>query len=56
MIIDPWGEVLAVAADGEGFIGADLDLERQERIRELAAVARQPAPAGLSLAEVEAPA
>ena len=33
MIIDPWGEVLAVAPDGEGFICADLDLDRQEEIR-----------------------
>ena len=33
MIVDPWGEVLAVAADGEGFICADLDLDRQEEIR-----------------------
>ncbi len=33
MIIGPWGEVLAVAADGEGFVCADLDLDRQEEIR-----------------------
>ena len=29
MIVDPWGVVLAQAADGEGHIVADLDLERQ---------------------------
>ena len=50
MLVDPWGVVLAQAPDRECFIAADLDLERQEEIRQLAAVARQPAPAGLSLA------
>jgi deaminated glutathione amidase len=34
MIVDPWGVVLATAADGERFVGADLDLAGQERIRE----------------------
>jgi predicted amidohydrolase len=33
-IVDPWGVVLATAADGEGFVTADLDLAAQERIRE----------------------
>jgi predicted amidohydrolase len=33
MIIDPWGVVLAQAADSEGHILADLDLHRQEEIR-----------------------
>ena len=32
-IVDPWGIVLAQAADGEGFVAADLDLERQREIR-----------------------
>ena len=32
-IVDPWGRVLAVAAGGEGFIAADLDLAAQERVR-----------------------
>jgi len=32
-IVDPWGELLAEAADGEGFVAADLDLERQAEIR-----------------------
>ncbi len=33
MIVDPWGIVLAQAADGEGHIVADLDLDRQREIR-----------------------
>jgi len=33
MIVDPWGIVLAIAADGEGVATADLDLAAQERIR-----------------------
>lgn len=33
-IVDPWGVVLAVAPDGEGFAAADLDLAAQERTRE----------------------
>ncbi|MBA3865186.1 MAG: carbon-nitrogen hydrolase family protein [Solirubrobacterales bacterium] len=33
-IVDPWGTVLALAADGEGFAAADLDLEAQDRVRE----------------------
>ncbi|MEA2156413.1 MAG: deaminated glutathione amidase [Solirubrobacteraceae bacterium] len=45
MIVDPWGLVLARAADAEGHIVADLDLEAQARIRrELPALAnRRPA-------------
>jgi len=34
MIVDPWGLVLATAADGEGFVAADLDLAAQDRVRE----------------------
>jgi deaminated glutathione amidase len=34
MIVDPWGVVLAQAADREGHILADLDLERQGETRE----------------------
>jgi deaminated glutathione amidase len=34
MIVDPWGVVLAQAADRECFVAADLDLERQREIRE----------------------
>jgi len=33
-IVDPWGTVLATAADGEGFAAAELDFAAQERIRE----------------------
>ena len=34
MIVDPWGEILARAPDEETFIAADLDLRRQDEIRE----------------------
>jgi deaminated glutathione amidase len=34
MIVDPWGEVLAELADGEGFVTAELDLGRQDEVRE----------------------
>jgi deaminated glutathione amidase len=34
LIVDPWGEVLARAADEETFIAADLDLERQDDVRD----------------------
>jgi deaminated glutathione amidase len=45
MIVDPWGAVLAEAADGECFVAADLDLEAEERVRaELPSLAnRRPA-------------
>jgi len=33
MIVDPWGVVLAQAADGEGHITAELDLAAQREIR-----------------------
>jgi predicted amidohydrolase len=33
MIVDPWGVVLAQAPDGEGYIVAELDLDRQREIR-----------------------
>jgi predicted amidohydrolase len=33
LIVDPWGVVLATAPDGETFITAELDLERQAEIR-----------------------
>jgi predicted amidohydrolase len=33
MIVDPWGIVQAQAADGEGAILAELDLDRQLEIR-----------------------
>src|SRR5918998_1353360 len=34
IIVDPWGEVLARAADEECFVAADLDLDRQAEVRE----------------------
>ena len=34
MIVDPWGELLARAPDEETFIAADLDLARQDELRE----------------------
>ena len=34
MIVDPWGEILARVTEGEGFAAADLDLDRQQEIRE----------------------
>ncbi len=33
MIIDPWGVVLATAADGEGLITAEIDLSALVEIR-----------------------
>ena len=33
MIVDPWGVILAQAADRTGHVIADLDLEAQERVR-----------------------
>jgi len=33
MVVDPWGAVLAQVADGEGIAVAELDFERQERLR-----------------------
>jgi nitrilase len=33
MIVDPWGVVLAQAADGEGIAVADLDFARMADIR-----------------------
>jgi predicted amidohydrolase len=33
MIVDPWGAVLAQVPDGEGVAIAELDFERQDRLR-----------------------
>lgn len=33
-IVDPWGRVLAEAADGDGFVVTDLDLSAQDEVRE----------------------
>jgi deaminated glutathione amidase len=32
-IVDPWGDVLARADDGERFVAADVDLARQDEVR-----------------------
>ena len=32
-IVDPWGELLVTAPDGECFVAADLDLAAQDRVR-----------------------
>lgn len=32
-IVDPWGKVLTMAPDGEGFVAADLDLAAQDEVR-----------------------
>ncbi len=34
MIVDPWGNVIALAPDGPGFAMADLDFERLRKVRE----------------------
>jgi deaminated glutathione amidase len=33
MIVEPWGSVIAQAADGEGVAVAELDFDRQDRLR-----------------------
>ena len=33
MVVDPWGTVVAQVADGEGLAVAELDFERQDRLR-----------------------
>lgn len=39
MIIDPWGQVIAVAPDGPGLALAEIDLSRLSRIRKAIPVA-----------------
>src|SRR5204862_7773358 len=34
MIVDPWGEILARAPDDECFVAAELDLARQDEVRD----------------------
>jgi predicted amidohydrolase len=42
MIVDPWGAVVAQVPEGEGVAVADLDFERQDRLRrELPALAHR---------------
>jgi nitrilase len=33
MIVDPWGDVLAVRAEGEGVVLADVDVTRRDAVR-----------------------
>ena len=33
LIIDPWGRILAELAEGEGFIAADIDSDKQAKLR-----------------------
>jgi predicted amidohydrolase len=33
LVVDPWGEIIAEAGDGEGYVLADLDQDRLEQIR-----------------------
>ena len=50
MIVDPWGAVVAQVPDGEGVALAELDFDRQERLRRelpASAHARLPLPARL---------
>lgn len=56
MIVDPWGVVLAQAAEEEGHIVADLDLERQRRVREGLPSLANRAPAAYRWPEAEGPA
>ena len=35
MIVDPWGQVLAMAADGPGFAAAEIDLGRVAQVRRI---------------------
>jgi deaminated glutathione amidase len=34
MVIDPWGQVLAMQAEGPGVVLADIDLARLRHVRE----------------------
>jgi len=34
MLVDPWGRILAVVGEGEGYASADLDLAELRRVRE----------------------
>jgi len=33
MIVDPWGEILAQQAEGEGIVAAEMDLERIREVQ-----------------------
>lgn len=42
LIVDPWGEVVADAGEGEGIIYGELDLSRVEQVRNRLNVIREP--------------
>lgn len=42
LIVDPWGEVIADAGEGEGIIYAELDMGRVEQVRTRLNVIREP--------------
>lgn len=42
LIVDPWGEILADAGEGEGIIYAELDMARVEQVRNRLNVIREP--------------
>jgi nitrilase len=33
MIVDPWGEIVAVLTDGPGFVIGEIDLDYLSRVR-----------------------
>lgn len=44
LIVDPWGEIVADAGEGEGIIYAELDLGRVDQVRNRLNVIREPKP------------
>lgn len=42
LIVDPWGEIIADAGEGEGIIYAELDMARVEQVRTRLNVIREP--------------
>lgn len=42
LIVDPWGEIVADAGEGEGIIYAELDMSRVEQVRNRLNVIREP--------------
>jgi predicted amidohydrolase len=55
MIVDPWGTIIAQAADGEGIVAADLELDRVAAVRrQIPSLANRRPEALPPLREVEA--
>jgi predicted amidohydrolase len=44
LVVDPWGEVIADAQEGEKIIYAEVSLERLKSVRERLDVLREPKP------------